>query len=113
MPKITLQLKNILAVAFSALIGLFSGVTVNRWDAKPKSWIFPACVVLILLLAQIRLVVLNESKEEEELALQREGRLKAERRNQELNERMANELSKALEERRYKDYAWLKREYRG
>ena len=109
MSKLSLQLKNTLALIFSAILGLFSAVAANRWDTKTSAWIFPAITAVGLLLLQIWLLVFIESKEEKELGLQLEGRLMFQKQNQELTRRLADEMMKALDERRFQDFNRLKK----
>jgi hypothetical protein len=104
LPKLSLQTKNILALLSSALLGLFSAVAANRWDAGSAAWLAPAFLALVMLALQIWLLIKVESKEEEDLSQQRKGRMDSEHQRQALVEALVNEMKKALDERRYEDF---------
>jgi hypothetical protein len=76
---------------------------------KPAPGFFRPLPLLACFFLQIWLLVFIESKEEKELGLQLEGRLMFQKQNQELTRRLADEMMKALDERRFQDFNRLKK----
>jgi hypothetical protein len=70
----TLQLKNVLTIILSAVVGLLSA-WLGRAIAKQADLLVPMGSLVLGVLAQVSLVILVHSKEEEELDLAREMRL--------------------------------------